>query len=165
MDLDAATTARAAGAARAAIGIALLAAPGPIGKRWLGDVSERPGAQVAISGLGARDLALGLGTAWAAGARKRGARAWVIASGAADLADLVGDPPCARGAEHRVGGRHRRARGRLRGALLLASVRAGLSGPVEDARPDRRERPGDRLHRRVRRCARAAAAGSAPSST
>lgn len=90
MDLDAATTARAAGAARAAIGIALLAAPGPIGKRWLGDVSERPGAQVAISGLGARDLALGLGTAWAAGARKRGPRAWVIASGAADLADLVG---------------------------------------------------------------------------
>ncbi len=90
MNLDAATTARAAGAARAAIGIALLAAPGAIGRRWLGEVSDRPGAQVAISGLGARDLALGLGTAWAAAGRKRGARGWVIASGAADLADLVG---------------------------------------------------------------------------
>jgi hypothetical protein len=90
MDLDAVTTARAAGAARAAIGFALLAAPGAVGGRWLGAVSERPAAQLAISGLGARDLVLGLGTAWAAGDGKRGARAWVIASGTADLADLVG---------------------------------------------------------------------------
>ena len=68
---DLATTARAIGAGRAAIGVALLAAPGPAAKRWLGDVSERPGAQVAISGVGARDLVLGLGTVWALGGRKR----------------------------------------------------------------------------------------------
>ena len=87
--MDPATLARVAAAVRAGIGVALLAAPGPAGKRWLGDVSEQPGAQVAISGLGGRDLALGLGALWALGGRKRGARAWLIASGVADLADLV----------------------------------------------------------------------------
>jgi hypothetical protein len=87
--MDLPTIARAAAAARAAIGVALLAAPGPAAKRWLGDVSERPGAQVAISGLGARDLALALGTLWALGGRKRRARPWLVASGAADAADLV----------------------------------------------------------------------------
>ncbi len=87
--MDPAPLARGAAATRAAIGVALLAAPGPVAKRWLGDVSEQPGAQVAISGLGGRDLALGLGTLWALGGRKRGPRAWLIASGGADLADLV----------------------------------------------------------------------------
>jgi hypothetical protein len=88
--MDLATIARAAAGARTAIGIALLAAPGPVGKRWLGDVSEQPGAQVAIAGLGARDLALGIGTLWAVGGRRRGVRSWLIASGAADAADLAG---------------------------------------------------------------------------
>ncbi|HEX5782511.1 MAG TPA: hypothetical protein VFX80_11350 [Solirubrobacteraceae bacterium] len=87
--MDPATLARGAAVARAGIGVALLTAPGPVGKRWLGDASERPGAQVAISGLGARDLAVGLGALWALGGRRRGARAWLIASAAADLADLV----------------------------------------------------------------------------
>ena len=87
--MDPATTARAAGAARAAIGAALLAAPGPAAKRWLGDVAERPAAQVAISGVGARDLVLGLGTVWAVGGRKRHARPWLIGSGVADVVDLV----------------------------------------------------------------------------
>ena len=87
--MDLATIARAAAGARTAIGIALLAAPGPVGKRWLGDVSEQPGAQVAIAGLGARDLALGLGTLWALGARKRRPRPWLVAGAGADAADLV----------------------------------------------------------------------------
>lgn len=84
-----ATIARAAAAGRAAIGIALLAAPGPAGKRWLGDVSERPGGQVAISGLGGRDLALGLGAFWALSGRRRTPRPWLIASAGADTADLL----------------------------------------------------------------------------
>jgi hypothetical protein len=87
--MDLPTIARAAGAARAAIGVALIAAPGPIGKRWLGDVSERPGAQLAISGLGGRDLALGLGTFWALSGRRRTPRPWLIASAGADTADLL----------------------------------------------------------------------------
>jgi hypothetical protein len=87
--MDLPSIARAAAAGRAAIGVALIAAPGPAGKRWLGDVSERPGAQVAISGLGARDLALGVGTFWALSGRRRTPRPWLIASGGADVADLV----------------------------------------------------------------------------
>ena len=87
--MDLPTIARAAAGARTAIGVALLAAPGPAAKRWLGDVSERPGAQVAIAGLGSRDLILGLGTLWALGGRKRAARAWLIGSAVADTADFV----------------------------------------------------------------------------
>jgi hypothetical protein len=87
--MDPATTARAIGAARAAIGVALLSAPGPAAKRWLGDVSEAPGAQVAISGVGARDLVLGLGTVWALGGRKRDVRPWLIGSAVADTVDLL----------------------------------------------------------------------------
>jgi hypothetical protein len=90
MGMDTEAVARAAGATRAAIGVALLAAPGPAAKRWLGDVSERPGAKVAIGGLGARDVVLGVGTVWALGGRKRDVRPWLIASGAADIADFVG---------------------------------------------------------------------------
>ena len=87
--MDLPTVARAAAAGRIAIGVALLAAPGPAAKRWLGDVSEEPGAQVAIAGLGGRDLAIGLGTLWALGGRKRAPRAWLLAAAAADTADLV----------------------------------------------------------------------------
>jgi hypothetical protein len=87
--MDLPTVARAAAAARAVIGVALLAAPGSAGKRWLGEVSERPGAQVAISGLGGRDLALGLGTFWALSGRRRTPRPWLIASAGADTADLL----------------------------------------------------------------------------
>jgi hypothetical protein len=87
--MDLPTIARAAAGARTAIGVALLAAPGPAAKRWLGDVAERPGAQVAISGVGARDLILGAGTLWALGGRKRNPRPWLIGSAVADTADLV----------------------------------------------------------------------------
>src|SRR4051812_28983673 len=87
--MDLATTARVLGAGRAVIGAALLVAPGKVALRWLGDVSERPGAQVAISGAGARDLVLGLGTVWALGGRKRDVRPWLIAGGIADIADLT----------------------------------------------------------------------------
>jgi hypothetical protein len=87
--MDAAGLARAAAGGRIAIGVALLAVPGPAGRRWLGEVGEQPGAQVAIAGLGARDLALGLGTLWALGGRRRVARPWLIGSAAADAADLL----------------------------------------------------------------------------
>ena len=87
--MDAPTIARAAAGGRIAIGLALLAAPGPAAKRWLGNVAERPSAQVAIAGLGSRDLILGLGTLWALGGRKRGARAWLVGSAIADTADFT----------------------------------------------------------------------------
>ena len=87
--MDAPSIARAAAGGRIAIGLALLAAPGPAAKRWLGDVSEQPSAQVAIAGLGSRDLILGLGTLWALDSRKRGARGWLIGSAVADAADFT----------------------------------------------------------------------------
>src|SRR5690349_25047588 len=87
--MDLPTIARAAAGARVAIGVALLAAPRPAAKRWLGEVSDEPGAQVAISGLGGRDLVIGLGTLWALGGRRRGSRAWLIACAGADVADLA----------------------------------------------------------------------------
>jgi hypothetical protein len=87
--MDLPTIARAAAAARAVIGVALFAAPGPAARRWLGDAAERPGAQVAISGLGGRDVAIGLGAYWALSGRRRTPRPWLLASGAADLADLA----------------------------------------------------------------------------
>jgi hypothetical protein len=87
--MDHATIARAAAAARAAIGVALFAAPGPAARRWLGDVSEQPGAQVAIAGLGGRDIVIGLGGLWALGGRNRTPRPWLIGAAGADLADLA----------------------------------------------------------------------------
>ena len=87
--MEPAAIARAIAAARAAIGVALIAAPGPVAKRWLGDGADRPETQVAVSGLGARDLILGLGTLWALAGRRRGARAWLVGSAVADSTDLV----------------------------------------------------------------------------
>ncbi len=87
--MDAATLARIAAASRAAIGVALLAAPRPVAKAWIGDAADHPGTLVTVSGLGMRDLALGLGTLWSLGARKRKPRPWLLGSGAADAADLV----------------------------------------------------------------------------
>jgi hypothetical protein len=87
--MEAVHIARAIAGARTVIGVALLAAPAVSAKRWLGDVSEQPGAQVAISGLGSRDLVLGLGTLWALGGRKRDPRPWLIGGAVADAADLV----------------------------------------------------------------------------
>ena len=88
--MDLSTIARVAGASRVAIGAALLSAPGLVGKPWVGDVSERPAAQIAIAGLGARDLVIGAGTLWTLGGRKRGVGPWLIAAGLADAADLTG---------------------------------------------------------------------------
>jgi hypothetical protein len=88
--MDAATLARIAAASRAAIGVALLVAPRPLAKAWLGDAADHPGTSVAVSGLGVRDLALGAGTLWSLGGRKRKPRPWLVGSGAADAADLLG---------------------------------------------------------------------------
>lgn len=87
--MDAATFARAAAATRAAIGVALLVAPRPVAKAWLGDAAEHPGTQIAVAGLGVRDLALGAGTLWSLDGRKRKPRPWLVGSGAADIADLL----------------------------------------------------------------------------
>ena len=54
----------------------------------MGRDSRRPATQVAIRALGARDLAIGLGTAYTAG-QGHGARPWILAGILADAADLA----------------------------------------------------------------------------
>jgi hypothetical protein len=44
---------------RVVLGAGLLLAPSRLGRPWLGAVADRPGTQVALRGLGARDVILG----------------------------------------------------------------------------------------------------------
>jgi hypothetical protein len=84
--LRAATVAFCVG--RVAFGIALLASPERIGAAWLGPDAERLPTQTALRGLGARDLALAGGAAWAS-LRNGDARSWLIATVAGDVADVA----------------------------------------------------------------------------
>lgn len=74
-------------AGRVAFGAALLTRPRQIGDRWLGEVAAEPAAQVAIRGLGARDLVLSAGMVVAA--RGGSARPWLLATVASDLTDIA----------------------------------------------------------------------------
>jgi hypothetical protein len=81
------TTARMLTLGRVAFGVALIAAPSKIASGWIGEVADRPGAQVALVSLGARDVGIGLGGAWALG--HDDARPWLLAGALADAADLA----------------------------------------------------------------------------
>ena len=67
--------------------VALMAAPARFAAGWIGEVADRPGAQVPLASLGARDVAIGLGGAWALG--NDDARPWLLAGALADAADLA----------------------------------------------------------------------------
>jgi hypothetical protein len=88
--MDPATLARVIGIGRIAIGAGLLALPRLTGTAWLGEPGAQPGGQLAVASLGARDLALGAGTVWALGGRRRDPRPWLLASATGDLVDFVG---------------------------------------------------------------------------
>ncbi|MEX1162447.1 MAG: hypothetical protein WEB03_02590 [Nitriliruptor sp.] len=84
--------ARGLAASRIALGVALVAAPGAATTRWLGTRTEDdPGREVAVRGLGARDVVLGIGTlvALRSGSEVRHAARWVEAGIVADLADAA----------------------------------------------------------------------------
>jgi hypothetical protein len=85
--VDARTLARLQALGRVAVGAALTFAPASAAGRWLGRDARRPATQVAISAFGARDLAIGLGTAYAAG-QGHGAGPWLRAGVLADATDL-----------------------------------------------------------------------------
>jgi hypothetical protein len=83
---------RAFAVGRIAAGVALVAAPGPTTRRWLGTQTEDDaGRQVAVRGLGARDVVLGVGmlVAFRHGGEVRQAARWVEAAIVADLADAA----------------------------------------------------------------------------
>jgi len=84
--MNAALAARLIAAGRLGFGIALIVSPGRMTERWLGDDAGRAGTQVAVRGLGARDVALGVGALAAHGSQLQ---PWVAAAIVADTADLV----------------------------------------------------------------------------
>ena len=86
--MDARTVAMPIAAARIAIGAALMIVPGRIATRWVGPPGDEPGAQLLTVATGARDLAVGAGTALAL-RNGSGARNWVLAGAIADVADLA----------------------------------------------------------------------------
>jgi hypothetical protein len=86
--VDARPIARQHALGRVLVGAGLTLAPRLAGSGWMGRDSRRPATQVAIRALGARDLAIGLGTAYTAG-QGYGARPWIWAGILADAADLA----------------------------------------------------------------------------
>jgi hypothetical protein len=74
---------------RIGLGTAMLLVPGRASRAWLGEVSGRRPAQVAVRALGARDLAVGVGMLRALDSGDNSLRDWVTVSGACDLSDAV----------------------------------------------------------------------------
>lgn len=75
-------------AARAGLGTALLGSPSWLAERWLGRDAQRPAVGVAVRGLAARDIALGLGAIDAIH-RERAPSPWLLAAAAGDLTDMA----------------------------------------------------------------------------
>jgi hypothetical protein len=86
--VDARTLARQHALGRVLVGAGLTFAPRLAGSGWMGSDSRRPATQVAIRALGARDLAIGLGTAYTAG-QGYGSRPWLWAGILADATDFA----------------------------------------------------------------------------
>ena len=70
---------------RLAFGAGLIAAPARVASGWLGADAARSAPQVAIRGLGARDVALSAGALSALGDTHQ-LRRWVLGAAACDLA-------------------------------------------------------------------------------
>jgi hypothetical protein len=73
---------------RVGMGVALVAVPRLVAEPWIGRAGAAPGTQVITAAMGARDLAIGLGTIRALRAG-RGARPWLQAAVLADAVDLL----------------------------------------------------------------------------
>jgi len=73
---------------RVLYGVALIAAPERLALRWLGPASGKPPTQVALRGLGAREIVVH-GAAIAAATRNLPLRPFLAASVAGDLADIA----------------------------------------------------------------------------
>ena len=74
---------------RLALGAALIAKPSsPVGSGWVGAEAERPATAMLFRSVGARDMALALGTL---GALRQGSRLrpWLLGATLADAVDLV----------------------------------------------------------------------------
>jgi hypothetical protein len=85
--MDPRTLARAQALGRIAFGAGLVLAPAAVAGAWVGEPADRPGGRVLAIAMGARDLAIGVGTFRAVG--RGGASSWLRAGMLADAADLV----------------------------------------------------------------------------
>jgi hypothetical protein len=74
---------------RCAFGIGYVVAPRRMGRGWVDTAAERPPTQVMIRGLGARDLALGIGGLWSVLDDGQSERPWFAAHALSDATDLV----------------------------------------------------------------------------
>jgi hypothetical protein len=85
--MDARAAARLYGAGRAALGAAMIAAPAPLGRPWIGPAADGPGT-VPLRALGARDLVIGAIAVHVAGHPEVAAR-WMRACALVDAVDLA----------------------------------------------------------------------------
>ncbi|NUP32874.1 MAG: hypothetical protein HOV66_19135 [Streptomycetaceae bacterium] len=76
------------GAARALLGVMAITRPPSVSRPWIGEDAYTTGGTVFAKALGARDVALGAGTAVAA-LSGRGFPLWALASAAADVGDTL----------------------------------------------------------------------------
>src|SRR3954451_16286041 len=88
--MDARTIARGIAIGRIAIGAAIVAAPARFTRGWVGEVATQPGAQAISVALGARDVAVGIGSLLAL---ERGADARARRPRALGLPPLCCAPP------------------------------------------------------------------------
>lgn len=88
LDVDPEDLARALSLTRAAIGAFSFLAPRRMARAWTGHAGDEIATPMAVRGLGARDMALGLGTLLAL-ERNKGARGWLEACALADAGDVI----------------------------------------------------------------------------
>jgi hypothetical protein len=86
--MDARTFARGLALGRIALGAGLVVAPSRSARGWVGAAGARPGAQVMGVAVGARDVAVGVGSLLAL-ERGGDARGWFAASVVCDVADAA----------------------------------------------------------------------------
>jgi hypothetical protein len=70
------------------IGVAFIAEPKLMERAWIGKQGRLPGAQVLARGVGARDLALGLGGVQAVARNDGSAQPWLAAAALCDAVDF-----------------------------------------------------------------------------
>jgi len=87
VSLRAAAIALSAG--RAALGVALLAAPERIGRAWIGPAGTERAVEVLARSVGVRDVALGVGAAGALLGGSDSARAWLLGAAVCDAGDMA----------------------------------------------------------------------------
>jgi len=112
--VDPALVARALNLGRLGVGAALVLAPGRVAPLWVGRDGTRAGTRTIAVALGARDLALGIGTLQALAAGGDAATPWLRTALLADGADCLATL------------RARRELPSL-GALLVAAMAAGAT--------------------------------------